>query len=169
MRAPNYPSPSFQLEFIQGELLDFLANQNLALSFVSIPEQGVISVLIGIEGWSPQVVSLSAARKGTIRVASNGFILDLAASHNATSDEITEGANSKRELNGTFRNVLEKQGRGEFLRCLNPTPLLQQFKLALRHFLLIKACVSYFGTMLQWTSATDGLRLGWIKFCGRNS
>lgn len=85
---PNLPGGIFH-----GSIKGLLLDHALPLSLISMgPERGVI-VVIGIQGWTPQLVP---AQSGTssLRVASNGMILDL------------NGQSSEAGVKGEIQNIV---------------------------------------------------------------
>lgn len=89
---PNMPPGVYN-----GTIRGLVPGATVPLSILSFSEQGFMVFLPGIEGWSPTMVPLDGRGEGsstTIRVASNGFILDL-------SGQVVDG-----EIVGYFNNSL---------------------------------------------------------------
>lgn len=86
-----------------GTISRLIANEVLPLTIVANSDPKSLIVMIGIEGWTPRSVQLEPNEEGqisdTIRVASNGFILDFSADPAGT-------INSSNEISGTFRNAI---------------------------------------------------------------
>ena len=81
-----------------GTLDDLIPGQTFPLSIISWPEQKLLGVFVGIEGWTPQLIQLpepaSSPEESTpLRVASNGFVM-------VFTGKPFEGA-----VTGYFRNV----------------------------------------------------------------
>lgn len=77
-----------------GELDGVLPGRAVPLTILSLAGTARLVVIAGIEGWTPRVVSLNENTSQSIRVASNGIILDLVG-------EVGDG-----EIRGTFRNLV---------------------------------------------------------------
>lgn len=65
-----------------GSISDIKPGQSVALSLIAIPDWDKLVVLIGVEGWSPAVLSYESiaalANQGKpLRIKSNGFVIDL--------------------------------------------------------------------------------------------
>jgi len=89
---PNLPPGVYA-----GTMNGIVPGKAVPLSIMSFSEQGFMVFLPGVEGWSPTMVSLeNLPTEGptTLRVTSNGFILDL-------SGQVVEG-----EIVGYAKNVL---------------------------------------------------------------
>ncbi len=93
--------PALPSGLYSGNIDGLIPGQNYPISLVSFAEQDKLAVLVGLEGWTPVVISPRATLAGNtgsaakpLRVASNGFILDLT------------GQNVDGEVFGYFRNVM---------------------------------------------------------------
>ncbi len=86
-----------------GTITRLIANQILPLTIISFPETKTIAVMIGIEGWTPRIVSLNSEKgsdaNAAVRVSSNGFILDFSAAP-------LKATTLSNEISGSFRNVI---------------------------------------------------------------
>lgn len=80
-----------------GTTTGIVPGTSIPLSIISFSEQGFMVFLPGIEGWSPTMVALESdpkAEASTVRITSNGFILEL-------SGQVVEG-----EIVGYIKNVI---------------------------------------------------------------
>jgi hypothetical protein len=97
-----------------GSITGFLPDKPVPLVFMSLPEEKKISVIIGIEGWSPSVASTESFLENgenfgsnTLRIASNGFVLDFV------------GQPSQDAVIGTFKNSITGE-QGEWQVTIQP-------------------------------------------------
>ena len=88
---PNLPAGTFA-----GTIYGILPNVTSPLALISRPEQNEITVVIGIEGWTPTTVStkLGENSSSTIVVRSNSVLLNVT------------GSGSSSEVEGTFTNAI---------------------------------------------------------------
>lgn len=90
--------------FYYGSINGFIGAGQNSLAMISFAEKKKIAVIVGVEGWTPQVISLDELTPGReLRVASNGIMLELIA-----------GSGNSEVISGTFRNILhQSEGRWE--------------------------------------------------------
>ena len=88
---PNLPAGTFA-----GTIYGILPNVTSPLALISRPEQNEITVVIGVEGWTPTTVStkLGENSSSTIVIRSNGVLLNMT------------GSGSASEVEGTFTNAI---------------------------------------------------------------
>jgi len=88
---PNLPAGTFA-----GTIYGILPNTTSPLALISRPEQNEMTVVIGIEGWTPTTVStkLGENSSSTIVVRSNSVLLNMT------------GSGSSSEVEGTFTNAI---------------------------------------------------------------
>ncbi len=84
-----------------GEVHGLYPDTKHSLTFISFPDKERIAVIVGMEGWTPAVISTSELKPGDVlKVASNGFVLQL------TGKKLEDG-----EFVGYFKNlVVGEQG-----------------------------------------------------------
>ena len=86
-----------------GTIAHLIAKEILPLTIISFPEFKTLAIMVGVEGWTPRPILIespdSAVAPGTIRVASNGFILDFSAGPVTTT-------NIAGEITGSYKNVI---------------------------------------------------------------
>jgi len=86
-----------------GTISRLIAHEVLPFTIISFPESRTLTVMIGVEGWTPRSISLEThdnlPNSETVRVASNGFILDFSA-------EPIETTNLSNDISGSFKNVI---------------------------------------------------------------
>jgi hypothetical protein len=76
--------PELSAGVYQGSISGFLGKNPIALSMVSMGAERGIIVFLGIPGWTPQIVQPEGGTE-SIRVASNGMIVDLKGTVEGTS------------------------------------------------------------------------------------
>ena len=110
---PNLPAGVYS-----GSINRVIANEVLPLTIISFPEKKKLAIMIGIEGWTPKVVSIDDSPGGevkkTIHVASNGFIIDLSGANGGQG-------NKNGELRGSFRNIISGESGQWRLSPVNRT------------------------------------------------
>jgi serine/threonine protein kinase len=85
---PNLPEGMYQ-----GTFENFLGLKEVSIFFISLPKQEKLIVILGLEGWTPDVLFIgqstpetpSALKGNKLRVSSNGLVLDMVG-------EISEGS-----------------------------------------------------------------------------
>jgi hypothetical protein len=91
--------PELPAGVYSGTISRLIANEVLPLTIISYPETKTLALMIGIEGWTPRAITLDTGASDTVRVSSNGFILDFSVAPVQTT-------NIASEISGTFRNVV---------------------------------------------------------------
>jgi serine/threonine protein kinase len=88
---PHLPAGTYS-----GAIQGILPGSTYPLALISRPEQNEITIVIGIEGWTPTTISTKANEKtsSTIVVRSNSVLLNMTGSGSAT------------EIDGTFTNPI---------------------------------------------------------------
>jgi hypothetical protein len=88
---PNLPAGTFA-----GTIYGILPNVTSPLALISRPEHNEITVVIGVEGWTPTTVStkLGENSSSTIVVRSNSVLLNMT------------GSGSSSDVEGTFSNAI---------------------------------------------------------------
>ena len=87
--------PAIPQGIYAGEIADLLPGTSFNLTLVSLADQGVMGVIIGLPGFTPAQFKLPAEGSDKLRIVSNGMILDLSA---VVKDGI---------LSGTYKNIIE--------------------------------------------------------------
>lgn len=101
LEFPNLPAGMYA-----GTITGLIPGREIPLSMIALPDQKQVAVIIGLEGWTPQVIETTPQTVGKLRLKSNGFVLDMTA-------ENVDG-----ELYGLFRDVVSGN-QGEWK--LSPT------------------------------------------------
>jgi hypothetical protein len=88
---PNLPPGTFT-----GSIYGILPNTTSPLALISRPEHNELTVIIGVEGWTPTTIStaLGENSSSTIVVRSNSVLLNMT------------GSGSPSEVEGTFTNPI---------------------------------------------------------------
>lgn len=91
--------PTLPSGLYTGSAKHFLGDRTVPITLISFAEQKKMAVIVGIEGWSPAVVSVDPAQKRpegskALRIVSNGLVLNMT------------GAAGNGEIQGFFQDVI---------------------------------------------------------------
>ncbi len=92
--APIASFPNLPAGMYHGNIYDIIPGEESKLIVISMPEQDSLIFILGVEGWTPSMSPISKAKQNSIRVSSNGIVLDMEA-------DIVDGS-----LHGIYRNAL---------------------------------------------------------------
>jgi serine/threonine protein kinase len=99
--ADEVSFPLLPAGLYSGGIEGLFPNRSLPLAMIAFADQKTLSVIIGMEGWTPAIIDLEPffpegdhAGSNTLRISSNGFVLDMT------------GQKVKNEIVGTFRNTI---------------------------------------------------------------
>lgn len=86
---PNLPKGIYS-----GAIKGILPDNLVPMTVVSTGDSNQLALIIGLDGWTPTVVTLSDSAPSAIRVVSNGFILEFS------------GQSDKGLIRGTVKNII---------------------------------------------------------------
>lgn len=106
--------PALPAGLYAGQVNNIAGGRDVPLTLISFGEQKKVAVILGLEGWTPAVVSVDPGAKKAdgpsgLRIVSNGLVLNMS------------GQGSGMELRGTFQDVITGD-QSEW----HATPLRQQ-------------------------------------------